>query len=123
MNFGRNEIINYVNKKFGSKPEYLWTKYPDYFIFRHKENKKWYAIIMNVTANKLGLSENKTVDILNVKLDIKYNPAILDLLLGTKGFFPAYHMNKSNWISIILDGSVERQKIINLLNTSYEITK
>ena len=36
------------------------------------------------------------------------------------GFLPAYHMNKQNWISIILDGSVPDDKIFPLLELSYD---
>ena len=36
------------------------------------------------------------------------------------GFLPAYHMNKQNWISIILDGSVPDDKIFPLLGLSYD---
>lgn len=123
MIFNRNKIIEYARKNFASEPEYLWTKSPNYFILRHKENKKWYAIVMDIPASKLGLDDTKIIDVLNVKLDVEYEPEILNLLLGTKGFFPAYHMNKSKWISIILDDSVKKCEIINLINTSYEITK
>jgi Uncharacterized protein conserved in bacteria len=123
MIFNRNKIIEYARKNFCSEPEYLWAKSPNYFILKHKENKKWYAIVMDIPASKLGLDDTKIIDVLNVKLDVEYEPEILNLLLGTKGFFPAYHMNKSKWISIILDDSVKKSEIINLINTSYEITK
>ena len=42
-------------------------------------------------------------------------------LLSTKGFLPAYHMNKNHWVSIVLDGSVPDDQITPLLELSYDI--
>lgn len=39
------------------------------------------------------------------------------------GYAPAYHMNKEQWISILLDDSVATEKIRNLISMSYEMTK
>lgn len=35
---------------------------------------------------------------------------------------PAYHMNKENWITILLDGTVSKGKICELIDISYELT-
>ena len=40
-------------------------------------------------------------------------------LLDEEGFFPAYHMNKNNWITIVLNDSVPDEKIYSLLELSY----
>ena len=44
----RKEIFQYVNQKFGTKPEFLWPKFPSYAVFRNANNLKWYALIMMV---------------------------------------------------------------------------
>ena len=49
-----------------------------------------------------------------LKLDDK-----VEKYLKIKGFYPAYHMNKKSWISIILDGSVSTEIIEKLVETSY----
>ena len=38
------------------------------------------------------------------------------------GFLPAYHMNKEKWITVLLDGTVDKAQIMDLLNMSYELT-
>ena len=43
----REEIFEYVNKQYGSIPEYLWRSSPESAILRHK-NGKWYAAILRV---------------------------------------------------------------------------
>ena len=39
-----------------------------------------------------------------------------------QGFFPAYHMNKDKWISVALDGSVDDEQLMFLLDMSFELT-
>lgn len=77
----REKIINYIKEKYDANPEYLWDDTPDAAIFRHKNNKKWFALIMNV----------KNEEYINVKT----NPDYSDLLRNTYDYIiPAYHMNK-----------------------------
>ena len=38
------------------------------------------------------------------------------------GFYPAYHMNKDNWITAALDGSAPDDTIRMLLEMSYAAT-
>ena len=80
------EIFEYVNKQYGSIPEYLWRSSPESAILRHK-NGKWYAAIMRVEKSKLGLKEDGEVEIINVKCE----PDMVDLLTQTYGFLPGYH--------------------------------
>lgn len=113
----REEILEYVNKKHNTVPKYLWDKYPLYAVLKHNNNK-WYGIIMNVQKEKIGLEGNEEVDI----LDLKCLPEFIGGLRKEKGFLPAYHMNKENWITIILDGSVNKEKIKQLIDLSYDLT-
>ena len=115
----REDILKYANISYNTKSERLWTKFPGYEVLRHNRNKKWYALIANVSRNKIGLSGEELIDILNVKCD----PDMVAVLSSQKGIIPAYHMNKRHWITIILDGTVSDQEIYHLLDLSYEITK
>jgi predicted DNA-binding protein (MmcQ/YjbR family) len=38
-----------------------------------------------------------------------------------KGYFPAYHMNKKSWLTVLLDGSVNDDELKDLIHLSYEI--
>lgn len=114
----REELFKYVNERYRVKPEYLWPKFPNDAILRQHENNKWFAVVMNISAGKLGLSENKKLDIINVKCE----PELIGSLRKMKGYLPAYHMNKDNWITILLDGSVDREDVFKLLDLSYELT-
>ena len=110
-----NRITNYIIEKYNDKPEFLWDNTPQDCIFRNKENKKWYAIIMNI--NRIKLDEIKEdIEIINLKIkEEKINE-----LLNQKGFYKAYHMNKKNWITIILNDTLKDKEIINLIKESYQ---
>ena len=61
------EVFKYIEKKYKAKPEYLWRRFPNYAIFRHSDNKKWFSLIMDVEKEKLGLVGKSKVYILNIK--------------------------------------------------------
>ena len=110
------EIFEYVQKQYGTIPEYLWSKSPDSVVLRHK-NGKWYAVFMTVEKSKLGLEGNDLVAIMDVKCD----PEMTSMIIQTYGFLPGYHMNKQHWITILLDGSVSEAKTLDFLDMSYDL--
>ncbi len=114
----RAEAERYIAEKYGVSPEFPWISSPKHGVFRHESNRKWFVIIMNVSAEKLGLQNDDIIDIMNVKCD----HILIGSLLGQRGFFPAYHMNKSNWISIALDGSAEDKTVKWLIDLSFAAT-
>lgn len=115
----RQYIIEFIKKKYNANDEYLWIKYPTYAVFRHKDNKKWFAIIMNIPKSKLNIGANGFIDVLNVKCD----PFVVDLVKDYKKIFPAYHMNKSKWISIVLNNDITEKELNDFIEISYNLTK
>lgn len=112
-----NRITDLIIKKYGNIPEFAWDKSPGNGIFRNPINEKWYGLIMNINKSKID-EGNEEVEILNVKL----NEDEILKLLNTKGFYPAYHMNKKSWISIILDGTLPDKVIMNYIEESHMYT-
>ena len=109
-------IVKHLQDIYGTGPEHLWAQYPTYSVFRHPLSRKWYAIIMDIPKSRLGLEGDEPVTVLNLKC----SPLMVGSLLSEPGFFPAYHMNKTSWISILLDGSVPDEKGVPLLELSYD---
>ena len=112
----RERIMRYMQDTYGTEAEYLWADSPDSAVFRHPARRKWYAIIMGVLPERLGLSGEQVLYVMNVKC----STIMIGSLLSTKGFLPAYHMNKNHWISIVLDNSVPDDQITPLLELSYD---
>lgn len=115
----RTDLEQYILEYYSTEPEYLWIRYPNYAVFRHSSNRKWFAAIMDVPRNKLGLQGEEPLDVVNFKCD----PILIGTLRDEPGFFPGYHMNKESWITAALGGSVADDKIKMLLDMSYEATK
>ena len=114
----RNELESFIKETYNADANYPWFKYPNYEVFRHSSNQKWFALIMDVPKSKLGLQGTETLDVVNFKCA----PLLIGSLREESGFFPAYHMNKDSWITVALDGSVSDDKIKMLLEMSYQAT-
>ena len=111
-----NRITNYIREKYHNKPEFLWERSQHDGIFRNSNTNKWYAIIMNVDRSKIT-SGSGSCEVINIKID---KEKILELL-KKKGYYPAYHMNKKYWISIILDDTLSDNEIEELILESYKM--
>lgn len=116
----RTQFIDYIREQFGVEPEYPWKQWPNYAVFRHSDSQKWFALVMDVPDEKLGIEGEKIVDVVNLKLDPDF---IDELIHNKKGYLQAYHMNKRSWVSILLDDSVSADDIKPLLDESFEKTR
>lgn len=112
-------VFDYIKKKYGVSPEYPWSKYDANAVFRHNDNSKWFALVMEVGKDKLGLSGKESVDVINLKID---DPYFHDVLVQEDGIMPAYHMNKFHWISVLLDGTVPQERVCDLIDLSFAAT-
>lgn len=114
----RNEFINYVQTAYGVKGDNPWQKDPESTVFRHIGNRKWFALVMRVKKHCIGVDSDEYIDIVNLKCD----KVMVGSALGNNGFYPAYHMNKENWITAALDGSASEENIKFFLDISFELT-
>ena len=112
----REAVLRYARETLGTQAEYLFASSPDCAVLRCRANRKWYGIIMRVGRDKLVRGGEGEVDILNVKCD----PMMRASLLRKAGFFPAYHMNKTHWITMLLDGTVSVEELTGCLAMSYD---
>lgn len=114
-----SEVIDYCNK-YGGNHVNPFKKNPDILAFVNEKNK-WYALLSDVEYNKLNKNTDTTtkVKILNLKYP---TDNILDII-DNKNIFPAYHMNKKHWISIVLDKNIKLETIKELIDISYSLVK
>lgn len=114
----RKALEAYITEAYGTDAEFPWECLPGHAVFRHRGNQKWFALLMNLPKTKLGMRGEGTIDVVNLKCD----PILIGSLRAEPGFYPAYHMNKTSWITVALDGRVADDTLKGLLDMSYEAT-
>ena len=70
----RSELELFIMETYNAEADYPWLKYPNYEVFRHCYNRKWFALIMDVPKNKLGLQGEEVLEVVNFKCD----PILID---------------------------------------------
>ncbi len=113
------QIIQYVNGKYGDQLEFLWQKFTNNAVLRRHDNDKWYALLIGLPKNKLGIKGDEMVEI----IDVRIQPEVITQLIDNKQFFAGYHMNKKHWMTICLDSGVPTQNIINYIDNSYNLAQ
>ncbi|MDV5225904.1 MmcQ/YjbR family DNA-binding protein [Providencia rettgeri] len=115
----RSELIDYIQSNYGVVAESPWKNLPKYRVFRHENNSKWFAVLMNVTSKTL--SENGGNDMVDI-VNIKASPELVGSLRLKEHVYPAYHMNKEHWITIILGRGFPENELKALIDDSYKLT-
>ncbi len=112
-------VIRYIKEKYGAQAEYLWEKFPNNAVFRDEKTQKWYAALLTVEKRKLGIDEDGTVEI----IDLKDTPDNITALVDGKTYLAGYHMNKKHWYTVCLDGSVPIEEIYERIDKSFDTLK
>ena len=113
----RQEFLQHCLDAYGTSPDYPFDDLFETAVLRHG-NRKWYALVMRVSRRKFGQESDQVIDVVNMKL-----PTEMFGSFGVEdGVYPAYHMNKLHWISVILQDAPE-DVIKFLVSVSFEATK
>ncbi len=112
-------LIEYVREKHCDELEHLWEKTPEDAIWRRKDNRKWYGVIMAIPAKKLGFASEEIIEV----ADLRGNPEEIAKLIEGKTYFQAWHMNKKNWYTILLDGSIANEELFARIEASYILAR
>ena len=116
----RKQFEALVLDTYNVKADYPFEEDFETGVFRHEVGGKWFAIAMNIPRAKLGLSGDGNIDIVNFKCA----PEVIESIAGIEsGVFRAYHMNKTHWLTVALDGSCDDDTIFWLLGISYDLTR
>ena len=113
------KVLDYAKQKYGSEPEYLWGKFPRNAVCRRMDNQKWFFAILSVKADKLGFDNDEIIEVIDLRADKELVPE----LLKQNNIYPAYHMNKKSWLTVILDGSMDFDKLCEMIDNSYLLAK
>ena len=111
-------INEFIYETYDVMPEFLWPNIPSYAAFRKKQGGKWFAVIGSVPRCKVDPASRsaKDVEVINVRVDKEQ----INALLALDGIYPAFHMNKKCWVSIIFDDTLADTDIQRMVGDSYE---
>ena len=114
----KQQFLSYCLSAYGTSPDYPFDEDFETAVLRHADNRKWYAIVMRVSRRKFGFDNDEVIDVVNLKLPTE----MFGSFGATDGVYPAYHMNKLHWISVILPDATD-ELVQFLVNVSFEATK
>lgn len=105
----RQEAIDFCLTLMSTYEDYPFDD-SNWTLMRHKGNKKVFAWIFEREGH--------------IWINVKGKPEWNDFWRRTfNSVVPAYHLNKTHWNSIILDGTVPNEKIGDMITESYDLTR
>lgn len=113
----KDELTRHIYEQYHIVPDHPFTRYSKHSVFRH-DNGKWFCLLMSISGNKLGLADDKMVDIINIKV----RPEFVGSLLTMPEFLPAYHMNKEHWVSVLIH-NINDDELKNFIDDSFHLTR
>ena len=114
----KQEFLHNCLTTYNTAPDYPFDEDFETAVLRHGSNRKWYAIMMRVSRRKFGFDSDEIINVVNLKLPLE----MFGSFSPSDGVYPAYHMNKLHWISVLLPDAAD-DLIEFLVNASYEATK
>ena len=114
----KQEFLEYCLNTYGTSPDYPFDDLFETAVLRHENNRKWYAIVMRVSRRKFGVESDEVIDGVNLKLPTE----MFGSFGALDGVYPAFHMNKLHWISVLLPDA-PNEVVQFLTNASFEATK
>ena len=114
----KQSFLEYCLNTYGTSPDYPFDEDFETAVFRHMGNKKWFALVMRVSRRKFGFDSDEVIDVVNFKLPTE----MFGSFGAADGVYPAYHMNKLHWISVLLPDA-PTDVVHFLVNVSFEATK
>ena len=114
----KQEFLEYCLNTYGTSPDYPFDEGFETAVLRHVDNRKWYAIVMKVSRRKFSFDSDEVIDVVNLKLPTE----IFGSFGASDGVYPAYHMNKLHWISVLLPDA-PNDVVEFLVNVISEATK
>ena len=114
----KQAFFDYCLNTYGTAADYPFEEDFETAVLRHGGNRKWYAIVMRVSRRKFGFDCDEVIDVVNLKLPLE----MFGSFGPSEGVYPAYHMNKLHWISVLLPDA-ETDLVEFLVNASFEATK
>lgn len=114
----RQAFLDYCLDTYGTAADCPFDEDFETAVLRHTDSRKWYALVMRISRRKVGIDRDEVVDVVNLKLPLE----MFGSFGAADGVYPAYHMNKLHWISVLLPDAAD-DLVEFLVNASYEATR
>ena len=114
----KQTLLTYCLNAYGTTADYPFDDDFETAVLRHRDTRKWYAITMRVSRRKFGFDSDEVIDVVNLKLPTE----MFGSFGAADGVYPAYHMNKLHWISVLLPDAPD-DAVQFLIDVSFEATK
>ena len=100
--------VRWLEDELEIKGDFPWEE-ETYSVYRCL-NDKWFALIMRIKYSNLGFESHEPVWVVNLKADQKE----IQKLVDRRSIFPAWHMNKKNWITVLLTSATDFKRLKEL---------
>ncbi len=114
----KGSFFEYCAATYQTAPDYPFDEDFETAVLRHADTRKWYAIVMKVPRRKFGIKSDEVIEVVNLKLPTE----MFGSFGASDGVYPAYHMNKLHWISVLLPDASD-DVVQFLTSVSFEATK
>ena len=114
----KQQFLEHCLNTYGTSPDYPFDEDFETAVLRHEDNRKWYALVMRVSRCKFGFDYDEVIDVVNLKLPTE----MFGSFGAPEGVYPAYHMNKLHWVSVLLPDAPD-EVVQFLSHVSFEATK
>lgn len=113
----KQEFLDYCTDTYGTIPDHPFEDDFVTTVLRHSNTRKWYGIVMRLPRRKFGFDSDEPIDVVNMKLPVEMQGSFDK----KAGVYPAYHMNKLHWVSVLLPDATD-DLVRFLINVSFEAT-
>lgn len=115
----RERVFDFVRAELNTKLETPWAKHPEFYVMKTANRQKWYGLMMRISYQLLDPQQSGIVDVLNLKAP----PLKIVDLIDYQTFYPAYHMNKKHWVSVVVDEKINLKQLQALIRQSYQLVE
>lgn len=115
----RERVFDFVRAELNTKLETPWDKHPEFYVMKTANRQKWYGLMMRISYQLLDPQQSGIVDVLNLKAP----PLKIVDLIDYQTFYPAYHMNKKHWVSVVVDEKINLKQLQALIRQSYQLVE
>ena len=112
------DVLHYVKDQYNSTIIKPFKTNPDIKALVTPKGK-WYALFLDVEYSKL--QKDSLVDSKVKIVNLKHISSKISIVIDNRNVFPAYHMNKNHWISVVLDNNIDIEYVKELIELSYNL--